>query len=311
MVDALGHFPLQHFWGPVANVKSTAWIVDSAVLAAKQYRPNLFYVYLPHLDYAPQKHGPDSAEARQALVDLDDEIGKLVDGFSEAYADQQPLWLVASEYVITPVEHVSYPNRALREAGLLVVREEADGEHLDLANSRAWAMVDHQFSRRPTFAPPKTCLPICRAWRKFSLGLILTSTTWGTFTAENWWSSRNPAVGRLIIGGWKINGRPVLLGRSTSTASQGTTPWNFFGTLPARAFRWMRPWCAVRMVPRPASHRSAAFCSLPSEACLSSGHWRIPTWQTSCCGNLGFEAPFFPIYSLSYTSLQEILPVFV
>src|SRR5580704_9206321 len=25
--DALGHFPLQHFWGPLANIRSTAWIV--------------------------------------------------------------------------------------------------------------------------------------------------------------------------------------------------------------------------------------------------------------------------------------------
>jgi hypothetical protein len=56
------------------------------------------------------------------------------------------LWLVAGEYAITPVDHVAYPNRILREAGLLAVREEADGEHLDLEASRAWAMVDHQFS---------------------------------------------------------------------------------------------------------------------------------------------------------------------
>jgi hypothetical protein len=53
---------------------------------------------------------------------------------------------VASEYVITPVNHVSYPNRVLREAGLLAVREEEDGEHLDIAGSQAWALVDHQMS---------------------------------------------------------------------------------------------------------------------------------------------------------------------
>jgi hypothetical protein len=34
----------------------------------------------------------------------------------------------------------------LREAGFLQVREEADGEHIDFAKSRAWALVDHQFS---------------------------------------------------------------------------------------------------------------------------------------------------------------------
>ena len=146
LLDELGHFPLQHFWGPMANVKSTAWIVASAVRAAERFRPNLFYIYLPHLDYAAQKYGPDSPQALQATVDLDAELGKLVDGFSTAFGGVTPLWLVASEYVITPVSHVCYPNRALREAGLLVVREQEDGEHLDLAESTAWALVDHQCS---------------------------------------------------------------------------------------------------------------------------------------------------------------------
>jgi hypothetical protein len=149
--DALGHFPLQHFWGPMANIKSTAWIVDSAVWAARQHRPNFFYIYLPHLDYAAQKHGPDSPQAQKAITELDDAIGRLVEGFSEAYggaADEQrsPLYLLVSEYVITPVDHVTYPNRVLREVGLLAVREESGGEELDLAASRAWALVDHQLA---------------------------------------------------------------------------------------------------------------------------------------------------------------------
>lgn len=144
--DALGHFPLQHFWGPLANIKSTAWIVDSAVLAARRFRPNFFYIYLPHLDYAAQKSGPDSPPAMAALKEMDEAVGRLIDGFQEAYSDPNLLWLVASEYVITPVDHVSYPNRVLREAGLLHVRDEGDGEQLDFEASRAWALVDHQFS---------------------------------------------------------------------------------------------------------------------------------------------------------------------
>jgi Type I phosphodiesterase / nucleotide pyrophosphatase len=143
--DAHGHFPLKHFWGPLANIKSTAWIADSAVTAAKRFKPNFFYLYLPHLDYAAQKTGPDSEAASQAVRDLDELIGKLADEMQSAY-DSQLVWLVASEYVITPVDHVTYPNRVLREAGLLTVRTEDDGEHLDYANSDAWALADHQFS---------------------------------------------------------------------------------------------------------------------------------------------------------------------
>jgi predicted AlkP superfamily pyrophosphatase or phosphodiesterase len=153
--DALGHFPLMHFWGPLANIKSTDWIARSAVHAAKAHRPNFFYIYLPHLDYAAQRTGPDSPAALAALGELDTVVGQLVAGFAEAYGGgagsggvngSVPLWLVASEYTISPVDHVSYPNRLLREAGLLQVVDGPDGEQLDLVGSRAWALVDHQFS---------------------------------------------------------------------------------------------------------------------------------------------------------------------
>lgn len=144
--DRWGHFPLQHFWGPLAKIQATAWIADSAVSAAQRFRPNFFYIYLPHLDYAAQRSGPDSPEALAAVAELDAVIGTLAEGMDAAYGGAPPLWLAASEYVITPVSHVTYPNRLLRDAGLLAVREEGDGEHLDLAASRAWALVDHQFS---------------------------------------------------------------------------------------------------------------------------------------------------------------------
>ena len=146
LLEELGHFPLHHFWGPMANIKSTAWIVSSAISAARRWRPNLFYVYLPHLDYAAQKFGPDSPQAIQAVTELDAEIGRMVDGFDAAYAGVEPLWLVASEYVITPVDHVFYPNRVLRDAGLLALRSSEAGEVIDYAASQAWALADHQLS---------------------------------------------------------------------------------------------------------------------------------------------------------------------
>ena len=142
--DALGHFPLQHFWGPIANIKSSDWIVKSAIVAARRWNPDFFWIYLPHLDYAAQKTGPDSPAAQTALGELDAVLGQLHENMHEAYGDVT--WLVAGEYAITPVDHVSYPNRLLRQAGLLSVREEADGEWLDFTASRAFALVDHQFS---------------------------------------------------------------------------------------------------------------------------------------------------------------------
>jgi hypothetical protein len=142
--DQFGHFPLKHYWGPMANVKSSAWIVESAIYAAKTWRPNFFYIYLPQLDYDAQRTGPDSVGVDYAVADLDRLIGRLGREFRDAYG-ADPLWLIAGEYAIMPVNHVTYPNRVLREAGLLAVRDE-DGEHLDFAASKAWALVDHQYS---------------------------------------------------------------------------------------------------------------------------------------------------------------------
>ena len=82
-------------------------------------KPNFFYIYLPHLDYAAQRTGPDSEPAPAAVAELDEQLGRLAAGLAEAYGAEKLLWLVAGEYAITPVDHVTYPNRILREAGLL------------------------------------------------------------------------------------------------------------------------------------------------------------------------------------------------
>lgn len=166
LLEKFGHFPLQHFWGPFANIKSTEWIVSSAIFAAERFQPNLFYCYLSHLDYAAQKEGPDSPAAQRAVVELDEQIGRLVEGFLAAYGGKHLLWLVASEYTITPVNHVSYPNRMLREAGLLNVTLVDGREHLDTAMSQAWALVDHQFSH--VFVRDRDAQVVAKAIELFS-----------------------------------------------------------------------------------------------------------------------------------------------
>jgi hypothetical protein len=81
-----------------------------------------------------------------AVKELDEVLGKLFEEGNAAFGGKQPLWLIASEYVITPVDHVTYPNRTLREAGLLTVKDDGEGELIDFASTPAWALVDHQFS---------------------------------------------------------------------------------------------------------------------------------------------------------------------
>ena len=143
--DKLGHFPLKNYWGPLAGIQGSTWIVDSAIYAAENYKPSFFYIYLPHLDYAPQKFGPDSPEALAAAQELDGQIGRLGERFQNAY-EAKPLWVVAGEYAMTPVDHCLFPNRILRGAGFLKVETRDGAEYLDLEKSRALAMCDHQFS---------------------------------------------------------------------------------------------------------------------------------------------------------------------
>jgi hypothetical protein len=140
----LGEFPLHKFWGPVAGIESSRWIARSFVEAARPAPPHLACVYLPHLDYAAQRTGPDSPPAHAACGELDAEIGALIDDFGTLVGTNNLTVLVAGEYAIRPVSRAVFPNRMLREAGLLAVRDAADGEILDLAASRAWALADHQ-----------------------------------------------------------------------------------------------------------------------------------------------------------------------
>lgn len=143
--DTFGHFPLKHFWGPLANIKSSDWIIDSGIHASQKFQPNFSYVYLPHLDYAAQKFGPDSPEATAALVELDASLARMVAGYEQALGDV--LWLVASEYVITDVTGVNYPNRTLHSAGLLKLDHDEEGkEVLNPGSSTAFALADHQLA---------------------------------------------------------------------------------------------------------------------------------------------------------------------
>jgi hypothetical protein len=142
--ETLGEFPLHKFWGPVAGIESSRWIARSFVEASRPAPPHLAFVYLPHLDYAAQRTGPDSPAALAACGELDAEIGTLIDDFAAIVGLENLTVLVAGEYRIRPVAHAIHPNRILREAGLLTVRETAEGEILDLATSRAWTLADHQ-----------------------------------------------------------------------------------------------------------------------------------------------------------------------
>lgn len=136
----LGTFPLFQFWGPGAGIKSSQWIAESAKRVAAKFSPTLTLVYLPHLDYGLQRHGPDLAKVAGDLRAIDAVVGDLI-SFYEARGTQVVL---LSEYGITRVSQPVHLNRALREAGLLRVRVELGRELLDAGASAAFAVADHQ-----------------------------------------------------------------------------------------------------------------------------------------------------------------------
>lgn len=146
MLDELGHFPLQHYWGPLSNIESTRWILNAVLWLTARHAPRFQWVYVPHLDYASQKHGPNSPEAQAALVELDRELAGFVRYLDSIEGVGDVVFLVAGEYAMTDVSSVVYPNRLLRDADLLAAREVDGAEQIDLASSRAFAMVDHQLA---------------------------------------------------------------------------------------------------------------------------------------------------------------------
>ncbi|MEX2673475.1 MAG: nucleotide pyrophosphatase/phosphodiesterase family protein [Phycisphaeraceae bacterium] len=135
--DQLGEFPLHHFWGPLAGIKSSEWIVAAARLVWEWHPTDLQWVYVPHMDYDLQKLGPDDPKCVDELAKV---LGLITPLAEKIKADGGRL-LVLSEYGMTPVSRSLPINVRLREAGLL--QPTADGE-MDYENSAAFAMVDHQ-----------------------------------------------------------------------------------------------------------------------------------------------------------------------
>lgn len=136
----LGTFPLFSYWGPNANITSSAWIAEAAKHIDERYAPTLNLVYLPHLDYGLQQHGPDPAALTTQFMEIDQVAGDLIDHYERRGVQV----MVVSEYGIERAWRPVHINRALREAGLINVRREVGRELLDAGASAAFAVADHQ-----------------------------------------------------------------------------------------------------------------------------------------------------------------------
>jgi predicted AlkP superfamily pyrophosphatase or phosphodiesterase len=138
----LGPFPFFEFWGPKAGLPSTEWIAEATMAVDRWFSPTLLLTYLPHLDYDLQRHGVGDARTRTNVAALDAICGRLI---AHARARGRRV-VVLSEYGLVDVSRPVHLNRALREAGLLSVRDELGAEALDPGASEAFAVADHQLA---------------------------------------------------------------------------------------------------------------------------------------------------------------------
>ncbi len=153
----LGEFPFAAFWGPAAGVNTaqgaadaaSRWIADSAQWIESRYSPTLSLIYLPHLDYNLQRHGPlagtqtgreTNPAIRPDLAQIDAIVGDLTAWFQS----RGVRIILLSEYGITPVDAPVHLNRLFRQQGWIAVREELGLELLDCGASRVFAVADHQ-----------------------------------------------------------------------------------------------------------------------------------------------------------------------
>ena len=136
-------FKLSQYWGPMASWKVGDWIAKSIVETLKdnELSPDLCLTYLPTLDYDLQRKCPDSKqEYDKILVKAEVQLNEI---YSEAVQAGYDV-IIFGDYDIKPATGALFPNLALKNAGLMKVRNIAGMEYPDFYISQAFAVVDHE-----------------------------------------------------------------------------------------------------------------------------------------------------------------------
>ncbi|MBL7076152.1 MAG: alkaline phosphatase family protein [Kiritimatiellae bacterium] len=137
-------FNLMRYWGPLASPDSSQWIAEAtASLMACPAAPHLLMTYLPALDYDLQRYGPSDPRCGKAWRQTVKQLTLL----ANAAARHGYELTMYGDYAIADCPGGAlYPNRILREAGLLTVRPVKRMAYLDAFHTPAFAMVDHEIA---------------------------------------------------------------------------------------------------------------------------------------------------------------------
>ncbi len=136
-------FPLSRYWGPLAGAASSEWIVRATIETMRlgDDAPELILSYLPHLDYDLQRFGPAHPRAVRALAAVLRWLARLRAAAAECGYEV----LYFGDYAMAAVTAAPvFPNRALRAAGLLEVRNVRGRAYPDLFGSATFAVCDHE-----------------------------------------------------------------------------------------------------------------------------------------------------------------------
>ena len=145
MVDVLtklcGKFPLWRYWGPLASPKVGRKCISYFEEMTNVRDVDEAYLYLPTLDYAAQKYGPDSSAAKSALKEFRRQLERIADIAMHRGCELK----VMGDYEITEVTaEPVLPNVILRREGLFKTRTVGGMSYPDFYQSTAFAMCDHE-----------------------------------------------------------------------------------------------------------------------------------------------------------------------
>ncbi|MGH7951589.1 MAG: alkaline phosphatase family protein [Limisphaerales bacterium] len=174
----LGEFPFFGFWGPSAGIKTpqgsadcaSRWIAESAKWIENKFSPTLNLIYLPHLDYNLQRHGPfivgdevtsltskigneklkpshvGSYKINSAIIPDLHAIDSIVGDLIQFFRKRGVQVVLLSEYGITNVDAPIHLNRIFWQRGWLAIKDELGLEILDVGASKVFAVADHQIA---------------------------------------------------------------------------------------------------------------------------------------------------------------------
>ena len=145
MVEVLkklcGKFPLWRYWGPLASPKVGRKCISYFEEMTNIHDVDEAYLYLPTLDYAAQKYGPDSSAAKAALKEFRRQLERIADIAMHRGCELK----VTGDYEITEVTaEPVLPNVTLRREGFFKTRTVGGMSYPDFYQSTAFAMCDHE-----------------------------------------------------------------------------------------------------------------------------------------------------------------------